>query len=394
MLHSQRIWYIKPAASPEALARDLTGTPQGLDTGYELQGYLFLNDSLTTEPDRHQEYAVVKRPRQEGEPFVQVDSITATWISREGMCRVIQATLAGERDRNDWAHEVWPRLKPAFQSLREYMSALRCGEVLQLQGAERWEELVNRVSVPGQIAEVNEEMYWHFLEVLPPRWMQGSQFCYAEGIEPYRLFWRQENRYFGRQLGWDETRVFQVLGRAEHLRNLKASEQGPQQEQVTQPQDSQGESAMTKPEKSYEHNYRKLMELLGSETHRRIENEPFLPLTVEKLEGQPLISLCHYGEQNGDLMRDPEVVFLVQERTAKPVYFRNDYVGVEHATVGGYFGDVPVKPHLQKDLDGFCRMWWSNIAEQQFFEKKEPSASKTPEAGPGQEPDAGPDFEP
>jgi hypothetical protein len=285
MLHNRRIWHIKPAASPEALARDLTGTPQGLDTGYELQGYLLLNDSLTTEPDRHQEYAIVKRPRHAGEPFVQVDSITATWISRERMCRVIQETLTGERDMNEWAHEVQPQLKPAFHSPREYVSALRCGEAVQLKGRDSWEEMLARVSVPGQIAEVNEEMYWHFLEVLPPHWMEGSQFCYAEGMEPYRLFWRHEKGYFGRQLGWDETRTLEGFVRAERSIHARATAQTEGQERFSGPEPPPGANAMTKPEKSYEHNYRRLMELLDQEDHRRIENRPFMPLSVEKLDG-------------------------------------------------------------------------------------------------------------
>jgi hypothetical protein len=92
-----------------------------------------------------------------------------------------------------------------------------------------------------------------------------------------------------------------------------------------------------------------------------------MPLVVEKI-GEQQISLCHYGEQNGDAMRDPEVGFLVSRWTsgndsssrsimeAKPVYFRNDWIAREHCTVEGLFGDVPIKPSLQKQLDGFCGM--------------------------------------
>jgi hypothetical protein len=123
-------------------------------------------------------------------------------------------------------------------------------------------------------------------------------------------------------------------------------------------------------------NFDNLMRLLGDTDHRKIENDPFMPLTVERLEGTPLVSLCHYGEQNGDLMCDPEVVFVVREGRATPVYFRNDYAHVEHATVDGHFGDVPVKPWLQKSLDSFCRDWWQNIKEQGFFEKARELAAK------------------
>ena len=56
-------------------------------------------------------------------------------------------------------------------------------------------------------------------------------------------------------------------------------------------------------------NYENLNRLLGGKEHRRIEVEGYMPLVVEKLEGTPLVSLCHYGEQNGDLMRGPGSCF-------------------------------------------------------------------------------------
>ena len=48
----------------------------------------------------------------------------------------------------------------------------------------------------------------------------------------------------------------------------------------------------------------------------RIENPPFMRLVVEVV-GMPFpngtceVSVAHYGEQNGDAMRDPELTFLV-----------------------------------------------------------------------------------
>ena len=46
--------------------------------------------------------------------------------------------------------------------------------------------------------------------------------------------------------------------------------------------------------------------------------------------GLPAISICHYGEQNGDLMRDPEMCFelgLANGPHLNAFYYRNDYVG-------------------------------------------------------------------
>jgi hypothetical protein len=52
--------------------------------------------------------------------------------------------------------------------------------------------------------------YW--LEVLPPRWMSGAHFCFAEGEEPFRFFWAtKEGQFFARQLGVEETLAFCAL---------------------------------------------------------------------------------------------------------------------------------------------------------------------------------------
>jgi hypothetical protein len=119
--------------------------------------------------------------------------------------------------------------------------------------------------------------------------------------------------------------------------------------------------------KDYERNYQLLTELLGDRDHVRIENKPYLPLAVERLwEGY--FTLCHYGELNGDPMRDPEVIFLVEGNSARPAYFRNDYAAFHQATVPGCFGDALVKEAGQKDLDQFVSEWWTNIREQGFFE--------------------------
>jgi len=56
----------------------------------------------------------------------------------------------------------------------------------------------------------------------------------------------------------------------------------------------------------------------------KIENLPYMALVIEATpEPGPLgaasISVAHYGEQNGDLMRDPEMVF-----EARGVWRRNE----------------------------------------------------------------------
>jgi len=66
---------------------------------------------------------------------------------------------------------------------------------------------------PGQVCEIDEQMYWHFLELLPPRWMDGNWFAFGEGTGRFRLFWQVKDAYFARELTDDETRTFCELSR-------------------------------------------------------------------------------------------------------------------------------------------------------------------------------------
>jgi len=85
------------------------------------------------------------------------------------------------------------------------------------------------------------------------------------------------------------------------------------------------------------------------EATTRIENEPYMTLTVENIgpgpRGFPALSICHYGEQNGDLMRDPEMCFEMQIDHGKvkqfsPYHWRNDYAGVEQFSIDPGTGHV------------------------------------------------------
>jgi hypothetical protein len=82
-----------------------------------------------------------------------------------------------------------------------------------LPGNESWPELIQRISVPGRINEITEDVYWYFLEVLPPRLFNGNRFCFAEGDEPLRLFWRRGRHYFCRQLTQQESDYVSELSR-------------------------------------------------------------------------------------------------------------------------------------------------------------------------------------
>lgn len=124
---------------------------------------------------------------------------------------------------------------------------------------------------------------------------------------------------------------------------------------------------------------------LGAGTHVRIDNKPdvYIPLVVEMIgttqfagvnpEQYALYSFCHYGVQNGDAMRDPEVVMMQHPTTKElcPISWRNDYVGVNKDDVV-YDQDGHIKgyrPRQQSDNASFCNMWAKNLKDQQGLGK-------------------------
>ena len=110
-----------------------------------------------------------------------------------------------------------------------------------------------------------------------------------------------------------------------------------------------------------------------------IENEPWMRLVIEVLpepgpDGHVVVSVAHYGEQNSDPMRDPEMLFEVIEQDSVqpefwPFYFRNDYAGVEQWSryrLDG--GAVVFQPKRTRDMEEFAKVWDRNLTEQGFLE--------------------------
>ena len=129
--------------------------------------------------------------------------------------------------------------------------------------------------------------------------------------------------------------------------------------------------------KTYQYFATVLAQLLGNDTAVRLTANSYMPLSVEHIgqsaEGNRLIAICHYGEQNGDLMRDPEMVFEVYASptpaTAEPLSFRNDYMGLMQE-IYRYADDgkkTHVNARLKQDLKSFARTWFNNLKDQGFL---------------------------
>lgn len=131
----------------------------------------------------------------------------------------------------------------------------------------------------------------------------------------------------------------------------------------------------------------KLLDGLKGGEYRKIENEPFMRLTIEQV-GQGiqtpwgranLYSLCHYYEQEGDLMQDPEMCFIVTDERAgfaadydkvkiAPYIFRQANMGIYAQSV--FIENYTVtkfKREQQKEQADFANGWLVNIQSQGFL---------------------------
>ena len=103
----------------------------------------------------------------------------------------------------------------------------------------------------------------------------------------------------------------------------------------------------------------------------KIENPPFMALVIEATPepgpcGSPAISIAHYGEQNGDLMRDPEMLFEMRRKAGTleldAYYWRNDYLGIEE------YSSLRDNAALKRLHESFARNWDRNLRAQGFLE--------------------------
>ena len=110
----------------------------------------------------------------------------------------------------------------------------------------------------------------------------------------------------------------------------------------------------------------------GDGDYAKIANNPALmPVVVEKvghLTGYgEIISIAHYGKQNGDLMADPEMTFVIVNGEYFPISFKNDYVGLYQEVFSYNEEGEPeaIDKKLQSNLTTFANQWMRSIQEQQ-----------------------------
>ena len=87
MIYPKRRFNIKKCSDVETFATEVTRCTWTLCTGFELHGYLFLNDSISE--DGGHEYAVIKDGRQ-------VESITFGWCTRRQAMHHVRDIFEGK----------------------------------------------------------------------------------------------------------------------------------------------------------------------------------------------------------------------------------------------------------------------------------------------------------
>ncbi len=108
-----------------------------------------------------------------------------------------------------------------------------------------------------------------------------------------------------------------------------------------------------------------------TEVHLKLESSTFMPLVIERVGDT--VSVAHYGELNGDAMRDPEVVFRLKDW--KPANIQQDYLGSYREVFVEMGGVEHYYPRLLRELESFAKTWAKNLREQGFADPTRVKAS-------------------
>lgn len=112
--------------------------------------------------------------------------------------------------------------------------------------------------------------------------------------------------------------------------------------------------------------------LLASESHLSLEVEGYMRLVIEKVT-KHCISVAHYYSQNGDAMRDPEIVFWINPKATNPddcwypTVYQQDGLGIYQELIKFENGSPKTfRKTAQKDAARFADTWAKNLIAQGF----------------------------
>lgn len=93
--------------------------------------------------------------------------------------------------------------------------------------------------------------------------------------------------------------------------------------------------------------------------HATLSADGFMDLSIEWI-GEDRLAIAHYGEQNGDLMADPDMELIVNfdRQEVLPATYQNDYLGVFQEI---YLEGNRWRPKLSRELTSFLNTWLRNL---------------------------------
>ncbi|WP_438940036.1 DUF6908 domain-containing protein [Chitinophaga hostae] len=132
--------------------------------------------------------------------------------------------------------------------------------------------------------------------------------------------------------------------------------------------------------------FSQIIDKMGNRSHMKLESTGYMPLTVELLSQSiataaglgKLYSLCHYYKLNGDLMRDPEMCFLVVDNRTEPNDFKQLHICpqmLQDDNYGKYEESIELEnnavlafwPAIQHKHCVFANFWLNNLQQQGFI---------------------------
>lgn len=118
----------------------------------------------------------------------------------------------------------------------------------------------------------------------------------------------------------------------------------------------------------------KLMNMMSEDHYARIDNSngAFMAVSIEGIfenEKYKQISVAHYYQQNGDLMADPEMIFIYVKANGSfiPCYYKQDGILLsEEESVKFENGEITAyRKNMQESHYIFANIWLKNIKHQQ-----------------------------
>ena len=105
--------------------------------------------------------------------------------------------------------------------------------------------------------------------------------------------------------------------------------------------------------------------LTSNSFHFRIENEPYMPLVIERHGSRVMIT--HYLEQNGDLVPNPDLEMeILQDGTWSPIAIQSAF-GIYKRAVSFEGGQRFIHSLELKDQIEFSALWAKNLKEQGYI---------------------------